>query len=79
MDFKERKNNMLKKYRKQTKKTNLFIVNSLVGDEIQRCRIKVRRGWNREGGSFMLLTFLMDIHLGASSLTIYLWVTLKGT
>jgi hypothetical protein len=37
----------------------------LVGDEIQRREIKIGRGRDRVGGSVMLATFLMELHLGA--------------
>jgi hypothetical protein len=45
-------------------------MNELVGDEIQHHEINIGRGWDREGGSFMLVTFLMDLCLGASFHTI---------
>jgi hypothetical protein len=38
----------------------------LVGDEIQRCEIKIGRGEDRVGGSVTLATCLMDLRLGAS-------------
>jgi hypothetical protein len=38
----------------------------LVGDEIQRREIKLGRGEDRAGGSVMLVTYLMDLCLGAS-------------
>jgi hypothetical protein len=38
----------------------------LVGDEIQHCEISIGRGWDRAGGSVMLVTFLTDLSLGAS-------------
>jgi hypothetical protein len=38
----------------------------LVGDEVQRDEIKIGRGGDREGGSVMLVTYLMDLRLGAS-------------
>jgi hypothetical protein len=38
----------------------------LVGDEIQRREIKIGSGGDRVGGSVMLATCLMDLHLGAS-------------
>jgi hypothetical protein len=37
----------------------------LVGDEIQHCEINIRRGEDRVGGSVTLVTFLMDLCLGA--------------
>jgi hypothetical protein len=40
---------------------------TLVGDEIQHHEINIGRGWDRVGGSIMLVTCLTDLHLGASS------------
>jgi hypothetical protein len=36
----------------------------LVGDEIQRCKIKARRGRDRAGGSVTLATCLMELCFG---------------
>jgi hypothetical protein len=47
--------------------TNLLILKSLAGDEIQRREIKTRRGWDKAGGKFTLTTCLTDLHPGASS------------
>ena len=41
---KEKKIAHAKKYRNQTKQTNLFTVNMLVGDEIQRHGINMKMG-----------------------------------
>jgi hypothetical protein len=65
----EKKQHSLIKSRNQTKQTNLLISKSLVGDEIQRREIKTRRGWDKAGGKVTLMTFLMDLHPGASSHT----------
>jgi hypothetical protein len=53
--------------RNQTKQTNLLILKSLVGDEIKRHEIKIRRGWDKAGGKVTLTTLLMDLHPSASS------------
>jgi hypothetical protein len=42
----------------------------LVGDEIQHREINIGRGWDRVGVSVTLVTFLMDLRLGASSHTV---------
>jgi hypothetical protein len=42
----------------------------LVGDEIQYHEIKITRGWDRVGGSVTLMTYLKNLHLGASFHTI---------
>jgi hypothetical protein len=62
----ENKQHLLIKYRNQTKKTNLRILKSLVGDEIQRREIKKRRCWDKAGGKVTLMTCLTDLHPGAS-------------
>jgi hypothetical protein len=36
----------------------------LVGDEIQRRNINIGRGGDRSGGLVMLVTCLMELHLG---------------
>jgi hypothetical protein len=38
----------------------------LVGDEIQRREIDIGRGGDSSGGSVTLVTYLMELHLGAS-------------
>jgi hypothetical protein len=38
----------------------------LVGDEIQHREIKIGRGGDRASGSVMLVTYLMNLCLGAS-------------
>jgi hypothetical protein len=38
----------------------------LVGDEIQRCEIKIGRGGDGVGGPVTLATWLIDLHLSAS-------------
>jgi hypothetical protein len=43
----ENKQHSLIKSRNQTKQTNLLILKSLVGDEIQIREIKTRRGWDK--------------------------------
>jgi hypothetical protein len=48
--------------------TNLLILKSLDGDEIQCCE-KTRRGWDKEGGKVMLMTYLTELHPGARSHT----------
>jgi hypothetical protein len=63
------KQNSLIKSRNQTKQTNLLILESLVGDEIQRREVKTRRGSDRAGGKVTLTTCLTDLHPGASSHT----------
>jgi hypothetical protein len=44
----ENKQHSLIKSRNQTKQTNLLILKSLVGDEIERREIKTRRGWDKQ-------------------------------
>jgi hypothetical protein len=50
----------------------------LVGDEIQCRRINRKIGGDRVDGTITLVTCLMDLHLGASSHMLQLWVTLQG-
>jgi hypothetical protein len=44
----ENKQHSVIKSRNQTKQTNLLTSKSLVGDEIQRRKIKTRRGWDKQ-------------------------------
>jgi hypothetical protein len=38
----------------------------LVGDEIQHREIDIEMGRDRASGTVMMVTYLMDLHLGAS-------------
>jgi hypothetical protein len=49
----------------------------LVGDEIQYREIKIGRGWDRAGGSVTLVTYLTNLHLGASFHTIIMGLPSK--
>jgi hypothetical protein len=65
----ENKQHSLIKSKNQTKQTKLLTSTSLVGDEIQRRKVKARRGWDRLGGKVMLMTCLMDLDPGTRSHT----------
>jgi hypothetical protein len=51
---------------KENNQTKLPTMKPLVGDEIQHCEINIGRGRDRAGGSVTLVTFLMNLRLGAS-------------
>jgi hypothetical protein len=51
----------------------------LVGDEIQRRKIKIGRGGDRAGGSVMLVSCLTDLHLSASFHTVIVDLPSKDT
>jgi hypothetical protein len=45
-NYKNKQHSLIKS-RVQTRKTNLLVSNSLVGDEIQHHETEIRRGWTR--------------------------------